>query len=936
MSGDFNIKVRRGKGFQALFSDLFIAIGIGQGNEKDLKSFHEEKSSKPVWNQVCRLSCPIRLVSSKSEEDDDDTGIPNYVIFKLYDEEKVKERTEMLGWVMVPRSEWDPEFQWRDVMRAERPPGRFIGGSIEIAIEFIPSKKGPRKVPKDFQKLIQNPDLHIPVYNKRDMGRDKENLILVPGFQEPFELKLPSTIVVVNGLRARCSIYLTKFRIFIKLDIQESILSIWYQHISQVTKESNKMEMIVFDITCKDIRTIQIICQKPLSNRHSEFIQRVTYQTLNWGHGTAGSETMTAMMLYRTLNEELSAGWNIFSMEDEMERQGLVATGRFKLISENQSYGLCPSYTRSLFIPNTCGVKVMYKVANFRKQKRLPIVTWYNQKTDTIIIRSSQPAIGMWKERSVEDEMYLKMLMETSKRQDQLIIADCRTKAAAKANRFRGGGKESTSRYDNLKVFYFDIPNIHVVRKSFQDLSEAITDGELPESAFLVKVAKTKWLIHVRACLSAALSVVRWSEKGLPVLVHCSDGWDRTSQVVALAQVMLDPYFRTIEGFMVLIEKDWLAFGHKFKDRLGTPNDKNDHEQSPIFLQFLEGTRALMLEYPEAFEFTVEFIVFLADHHASGLFGNFMCNNEAARHGISSKTISIWAVPVMRNRIYTPIIGTLSPILSYKSQSLFYEFFLRYDIDSNSLRGWVGVNTVPDVEAIRRDINILKCENTGNEKVLWVPDNEVNECTSCQMPFSKSLFSLNQRRKHHCRQCGHVFCSRCTQNWDRRGRLCDECWSLPRQNDSEYLMMDSYNRGRLNKIQSGPANVSKPFNSRLNFTSSDRTPSPENYIPVLPRASSNIPSSNRNKKPPPRPKQFSSPPERRTRTPSPHRLKRDHTPSPNRKKNVSLPPVPSTLPPLPGTAAPKNPIRLIPDYSNDQKQKDFLSPTSANRRFGNR
>ena len=32
-----------------------------------------------------------------------------------------------------------------------------------------------------------------------------------------------------------------------------------------------------------------------------------------------------------------------------------------------------------------------------------------------------------------------------------------------------------------------------------------------------------------------------------PVLVHCSDGWDRTPQVVALAELMLDPYYRTIE-----------------------------------------------------------------------------------------------------------------------------------------------------------------------------------------------------------------------------------------------------------------------------------------------------------------------------------------------------------------------------------------------------
>ena len=31
------------------------------------------------------------------------------------------------------------------------------------------------------------------------------------------------------------------------------------------------------------------------------------------------------------------------------------------------------------------------------------------------------------------------------------------------------------------------------------------------------------------------------------VLVHCSDGWDRTAQLVALAELILDPYYRTIQ-----------------------------------------------------------------------------------------------------------------------------------------------------------------------------------------------------------------------------------------------------------------------------------------------------------------------------------------------------------------------------------------------------
>lgn len=48
-----------------------------------------------------------------------------------------------------------------------------------------------------------------------------------------------------------------------------------------------------------------------------------------------------------------------------------------------------------------------------------------------------------------------------------------------------------------------------------------------------------------------AVTIARFVDKGAAALVHCSDGWDRTSQLTSLAQLLLDPFYRTITGLQV-------------------------------------------------------------------------------------------------------------------------------------------------------------------------------------------------------------------------------------------------------------------------------------------------------------------------------------------------------------------------------------------------
>ncbi|KAI1818815.1 phosphatases II [Poronia punctata] len=326
-------------------------------------------------------------------------------------------------------------------------------------------------------------------------------------------------------------------------------------------------------------------------------------------------------------------GWSLYDPRAEFRRQGISTKSvdrGWRISSINKDYGFSPTYPGLLVVPSKISDNVIKYAGPYRSRARIPVLTYLHSLNNCSITRSSQPLVGFRGNRSIQDEKLVSACFsasatieftgietpmietaepspassqvdirrssaettDTERLEDELIagydddsqtakriygaqqsnlIVDARPTINALAMQMVGKGSENMEYYPFAKKAYLNIDNIHVMRESLNAVIDAIKDGDIsklpPNRELLIK---SNWLKHIRGILDGSALIAR--QVGINhshVLIHCSDGWDRTSQLSALSQLMLDPYYRTIEGFVVLVEKDWLSFGHMFQQRSG-------------------------------------------------------------------------------------------------------------------------------------------------------------------------------------------------------------------------------------------------------------------------------------------------------------------------------------------------------------------------------
>ena len=451
------------------------------------------------------------------------------------------------------------------------------------------------------------------------------------------------------------------------------------------------------ELTLKDTRTIKF----HIWEKTTKFLTSLTDACNPRDTFTLFNFTLEYMNhLYK--NDNYFNGWNIYNPIKEYTRQGITEKNDLNLryCYANTDFRLCPTYPAVLIEPKEMTDSQLQAASNYRTKNRLPVMSYYykgNREKDSTggnnsvpcIWRSSQNKSGLiGTNRNDEDEKLLDKIMSLCAK---LYIYDARPKINAMVNRLNGGGFENVNHYNNVILTFCEIDNIHVARNSLNKVYQLCLSSKIMENEkFWSGLESTGWYTFIYKILKYSDEISKTLQNNNSVLIHCSDGWDRSAQLISLSQILIDPYFRTLEGFAVLIEKDWLSFGHQFGLRNGIYfKEPSEDQRSPIFLQWLDCLHQLLYQFPNAFEFNDDLLLFLAKYYSTNLYGTFMFNSEKERVEKDAKnnTTSVWS-DVMKNaskfkNVYyngeNPV-RILSPNYAPYNLHFWSDFFMQYNI----------------------------------------------------------------------------------------------------------------------------------------------------------------------------------------------------------------------------------------------------------------
>ncbi|XP_034052908.1 LOW QUALITY PROTEIN: myotubularin-related protein 10 [Gymnodraco acuticeps] len=334
----------------------------------------------------------------------------------------------------------------------------------------------------------------------------------------------------------------------------------------------------------------------------------------------------------------------IFDRPSDLDRE-IKRTGasEWRVCSVNEGFAISQSLPEYIVVPVSLADEDLKKYSVFFTDQRIPLWCW-NHPNGSALVRMAVISDPL-QQRRIDQKVFTAITKSHPQRSEVL-------------------------RSDLDKC----LPNIQDIQSGFVKVRQICVIDHFEESdeRWFSSIENSRWLEYVRAFLKHSAEIVyQLDGKNASVILQEEEDRDLNCVVSSLVQLMLDPHYRSLVGFQSLVQKEWVMAGHRFLDRCTTLK-KNDKEESPLFLLFLDCVSQMMSQYPAAFEFTESYLTVLSDSMWIPLFSTFLFNSskQQAKHLMDFAKNK--AIPHGEDQVvYFPPVWDWSQQFSPKDQTLF-------------------------------------------------------------------------------------------------------------------------------------------------------------------------------------------------------------------------------------------------------------------------
>ncbi|XP_017791187.1 PREDICTED: myotubularin-related protein 10-B [Habropoda laboriosa] len=431
---------------------------------------------------------------------------------------------------------------------------------------------------------------------------------------------------------------------------------------------------------------------------------------------------------YSSLDKTVRLFRDISDWYNELERT--ICNEKFRklwrLSTVNIDFKLCRSLSRYIIVPASITDSQLMDAAKHFQGSRPPIWAWSSAHGAALV---KMPELSPLVTNRMQENIMFENVRKSHPQKMPPIVLELNKDINIKLIAIAFSKFASLCSPENIRQFW------------------------LQDNNFYSSVENTKWLKYVSYCLSKTVETCNHLHSGFSVILQEGAGTDLCCIISSLVQLLLDPYFRTLNGFQSLLQKEWVAGGHPFCDRLGHIA-KRPMEKSPLFLLYLDCVWQLIQQFPAEFEFTETYLTTLWDAAHVCIFDTFIFNCEKDRVAAATdpeKPLvlrSVWDwreqfndqdILLFYNPLYNPRVADSSekceikPLYHIATIELWTQCYFRW-IPTLEIRNGGQNHIELYVRLLRNDVNQLRMNINGN------CGSPINKSNSYSVPMNIDSF----------------------------------------------------------------------------------------------------------------------------------------------------------------------------------------------------